>query len=571
MKTELLNYILNNESVLFKKAPDNLEFALFDSKGFWFDDVSQRKYNLIKDEPHLYIAFDKTQGGFHYIGKSFQKGGRWKRSHAYHLGTLAHHLLDTIRYDDQNHQHWIDAWMEMDSHEIIENNLNTIKLKNEVFIVFIPFKFYANKDISNLSKEEIKRYNSLAESQVIELFLEQNKNLLNVQRNVNAQNKKTQQKPKNKINLTMNLKTAAKTAISHDCTSFHVSQIQNSATVADSIVSLPKGRCLITITNSASGEIVYGKPRTINTLGRSVSSFLKAPDTSSLGGNRPKWLVIQQEMIDHQIKQITLTVCPLMGDNTDSTTKKPIIPNSNQSITRNSQEKPLQLSKNFKVVMACSSGKHDNAHISVNNQTIKFKAVSNPEIFEFLPDDPKPNDNCTWRKWVEDNQNNADAIPALAYNLYSPRNPFNDAYVNLYNAFNNRFYILSAGWGLLKANFRLPNYDITFSAGGAANQRVFQNINPAFIDFNHLTNNHNEGLIGRNEDVVFMGGRSYIQQFISLTENSLNNKLIYYFGMNPPGDVLPLGFSYRNYVHPDATNYTWYYYLAQDYANGLTP
>ena len=192
MKTELLNYIFDNAAVLFKKKSNDAQSAIYDSKGFWFDDVSQRQYNVIKDEPHLYIAFDKTQGGFHYIGKSFQKGGRWKRSHAYHLGTLAHHLLDTIRPDDQNHQHWIDTWMELDSKAVIEDNLNTIKLKNEVFIVFIPFRFYAKKDFSNLSKEEIKRYNSLAESQVIELFLEQNKNLLNVQRNVNAQNKKTQ-------------------------------------------------------------------------------------------------------------------------------------------------------------------------------------------------------------------------------------------------------------------------------------------------------------------------------------------------------------------------------------------
>ena len=51
MKTELLNYILNNESVLFKKAADNTEFAIFDSKGFWFDKTSQLKYDLIKHKP----------------------------------------------------------------------------------------------------------------------------------------------------------------------------------------------------------------------------------------------------------------------------------------------------------------------------------------------------------------------------------------------------------------------------------------------------------------------------------------------------------------------------------------
>ena len=256
-------------------------------------------------------------------------------------------------------------------------------------------------------------------------------------------------------------------------------------------------------------------------------------------------------------------------------TKKAVKKDSSKKIAMkaesqiNKTQVKLELSENFKVVMICAKVKHNNTHISVNNQTIKFKAVSNPGNFDFLPDDPKPNDKCTWRKWVEDNQNNA--IPALAYNLYIPQNPFNDVYLNLNEKFDDRLFILSAGWGLVKANFRLPNYDITFSVDNPANLRVFQNPNPPYNDFNHLTNNHNEVLIGRNEDIVFMGGRAYIEQFISLTENSINNKLIYYFGMNSPAQVLPLGFSYRKYFHPDATNYTWYYFLAQDYANGLTP
>ena len=238
----------------------------------------------------------------------------------------------------------------------------------------------------------------------------------------------------------------------------------------------------------------------------------------------------------------------------------------------NKTQVKLELSENFKVVMICAKTKHNNTHIWVNNQTIKFKAVSKPENFEFLPDGPKPNYKCTWRKWVEDNQNNA-AIPKLAYNLYSPRNPFNEVYLNLNEKFDDRLFILSAGWGLVKASFKLPNYDITFSSKAMReNKRVFQNPNPTFNDFNHLTDNHNLELNSNNEDIiVFIGGRTYIKQFISLTENSINNKLIYYFGMNPPAQDLPLGFSYRKYFHPDATNYTWYYFLAQDYANGLTP
>ena len=100
--------------------------------------------------------------------------------------------------------------------------------------------------------------------------------------------------------------------MSLDCISFQVRQEQNCAAEARKVANLPKGRCSITITNSENGKIVYGQPRRIKTIGKTVSDFLIAPDTSSTGKDRSKWIVIQEEMVNHAIKEITITVCPEM-------------------------------------------------------------------------------------------------------------------------------------------------------------------------------------------------------------------------------------------------------------------
>lgn len=173
-------YLSKFSKPLFKTLPDNNLKACFDDKGFFLSDFAQAHYNIIKNEPHLYIAFINDIYGTTYIGKSNQKGGRWKRSHAYHLGTLAHHINNTIRYDDQNHNHWIDAWM--NRNEIQINELcKTITLKSEVLVAFIPFNIYSANNFQILTKNEINAINHSTESLLIKHFLNLNVGLLNVQ------------------------------------------------------------------------------------------------------------------------------------------------------------------------------------------------------------------------------------------------------------------------------------------------------------------------------------------------------------------------------------------------------
>jgi len=189
------DYVRENSSLLFHHTPNNVLTALFDTKGFSFTLAAQNNYDIIKNSPHLYVAWTNDENGYYYVGKSFQNGGRWKRSHAYHLGTLAHHLHNTIRYDDQNHAHWIEHWMNEETQSQIENNLFSISLKKEVYISFIPFNVYSNQDILTLPMSEIRQINTNIESQLIESYIADGIQLLNVQNNKRTRLKIIQKGP----------------------------------------------------------------------------------------------------------------------------------------------------------------------------------------------------------------------------------------------------------------------------------------------------------------------------------------------------------------------------------------
>ena len=76
------DYVKENYSLLFQHQPENTLISIFDNKGFSFTKDAQNNYNLIKNQPHLYVAWTNNEDGSHYVGKSFQPGGRWKRQHA---------------------------------------------------------------------------------------------------------------------------------------------------------------------------------------------------------------------------------------------------------------------------------------------------------------------------------------------------------------------------------------------------------------------------------------------------------------------------------------------------------
>jgi hypothetical protein len=314
MLKKIKDYVHKNATLLFKTSEAKSLKAVFDKKGFWFHEITQPIYDKIKSQPHLYVAFNKHG---YYVGISDQSGGRWKRQHAYHLGTLAHHLLDTLRYDDQNHSHWIEAWMKIESLKL-DTLKNTIVLKEAVYISFIPFGLYSefnNHHIGNSvpPKNITRKINKELEAALIQSFKEEGKKMLNVQNLKNdtilqtKSNGKKTPPPKKP-----NVLSGADFLADNGCIEFKVNRDQNISEVAQTVPNLPKGPCTIELISKDRNDIrnyINGKVRIIRVHERTVSEYFNSPDTKN--GNIVKWKIVQDEMNDlkKRIEEITVRIC----------------------------------------------------------------------------------------------------------------------------------------------------------------------------------------------------------------------------------------------------------------------
>ena len=221
---------------------------------------------------------------------------------------------------------------------------------------------------------------------------------------------------------------------------------------------------------------------------------------------------------------------------------------SDMSITK---QEELILSKNFKVVMVCAGTKNDSFFTSYPDENFVNEAEQN---FEHHPDDLIPGKKITWREYLENNQD--DTNLKMAFKLYLPIK-YRDIYSDLYKKFKTNFYILSAGWGLVKSEFKLPKYDISFSASGNKKRKVNINKPPIYNDFNQLE-------VSCEDDIVYVGGEKYLNLFYKLTQNLPNRKIIYYNTQTQP-KANNGNYIYIRYIINYTTN--WYYQLAKDLCN----
>jgi hypothetical protein len=305
----LKNYVKNNSKTLFKYN-GVITNAEFDNKGFFFAEEAQLVYNRIKKLPHLYVAWTDSEKGLFYVGESNQPKGRWQRSHGYHLGTLAHHLLDTLKPWDQNHQHWIDSWMDVNTLISVNNNHN-IKLYQEVKICFIPFELYSELNHLSLEKTQIRDINIKVEENLIKSYLLDGFELLNIKHNDKAKRVKI----KKPINPSNKMITNSKISDNKYCVEFNVTRSQNIAIVANGIPNLPVGPCYIQIFYKNRADVrryVNGNTRQIRTTNRTVSAFFQATDKIN-GMDVQKCQIVYDEMNDPNkiIEEITVRVCPI--------------------------------------------------------------------------------------------------------------------------------------------------------------------------------------------------------------------------------------------------------------------
>lgn len=142
-----------------------------------------------------------------------------------------------------------------------------------------------------------------------------------------------------------------------------------------------------------------------------------------------------------------------------------------------------------------------------------------------------------------------------AYQLYR-----NKTYRLLKEAFGTaNFYIFSAGWGLVRSDFMLPNYDITLSPGASGPDR-YKRRRPAdtYTDFNMLPSE-------TAEPVVYLGSKVYVPLFCQLTSAIPCQRIIYYNSKHPPEAP---NCELRKFDIPKKTD--WHYDCAKALAENTT-
>lgn len=186
---------------------------------------------------------------------------------------------------------------------------------------------------------------------------------------------------------------------------------------------------------------------------------------------------------------------------------------------------------NVRVVIQCAGSKQAAAGTFTTGDGRRVVFVAHPalapkadDIHYAHPDDLSDREGQTWRERVADeNQRRGVASSRLcpASLLYTPQ-----AYQILHERFgSDRLFILSAGWGLVRSDFLLPAYDITFSRSAEPYKR--RRATQRFTDFNHL-------LDETQADTVFLGGKDYLPLFLQLSSDFPGRRLVFFSSTVPP-------------------------------------
>jgi hypothetical protein len=115
-------------------------------------------------------------------------------------------------------------------------------------------------------------------------------------------------------------------------------------------------------------------------------------------------------------------------------------------------------------------------------------------------------------------------------------------------------YILSAGWGLIRADFLTPHYDITFSQRADHYKR--RRKTERYEDFRMLPSE-------TEEHIVFFGGKDYLPLFSALTTGIHAPKTVFYNSASMPSGQ---GCELRRFETSARTN--WHYECANAFIDG---
>lgn len=213
------------------------------------------------------------------------------------------------------------------------------------------------------------------------------------------------------------------------------------------------------------------------------------------------------------------------------------------------------------VVIQCAASKRPEAgHLhAASGEPVDF--VAHPDLAPRRPNrlyarpDDLREDGRSWRQVLLEYNANPGANPLgllPAYRLYEHK-----VYIGLVDRFgSSQVYILSAGWGLIRADFLTPSYDITFSASADAYKR--RRKSDYYEDFHLLAGD-------LKKDLVFFGGKDYLPLFYSLLKTSHGRKAAFFNSAQAPGCE---GYLLRRFETATRTN--WHYECVQAFLDGKT-
>ncbi|MBE9524951.1 MAG: hypothetical protein IMY76_07610 [Chloroflexi bacterium] len=195
------------------------------------------------------------------------------------------------------------------------------------------------------------------------------------------------------------------------------------------------------------------------------------------------------------------------------------------------QKSEVTMQKDMKIVIQCAGSKNKGGFLKTGDgRPVVF--VANPSLAPENADciyahpDGMRSDGKSWRQYL------------VEYNALKPHNPDglyaaidlyrSSAYADLKDTFGaEKVFILSAGWGLVRGDFLLPSYDITFSQSGKSTPYISRAINQDFMDFNMLD-------LTSRYALVYLGGKDYIPLFCDLTQSYAGERTVIFNAATPP-------------------------------------
>ena len=211
------------------------------------------------------------------------------------------------------------------------------------------------------------------------------------------------------------------------------------------------------------------------------------------------------------------------------------------------------------LVIQCAGGKRDYAGTfwDRNGSPVLFvadpKRMPHDARYVYAHPDDLSDSGITWRERLlrYNRQPGTNPLGLLrAWELYQ-----NAVYSRLVRTYGiERVYILSAGWGLITADFLTPNYNITFSQ--QARKGIKRNKRTRFNDLCLLS-------LDSREPIVFFGSKSYVPLFCELTRSFSGRKVVFYNSATRPKAP---GCELKRFVTNLRTN--WQYECADRFIDG---